>query len=808
MTRAWLEWLTGEPAADLVSPRFEFAFPLGNLAGWLLIAAGGALAFAYFWPKLRRQPFSARFWMTGARAVVAMLALFLALNPGVVGTVATPGDQYIAVLYDDSASMQVAAREGQSRGEYLVSELEANREAFLERLAARYQVTQYRFGGDIERVSDPTKLSFNRNESDPAGAVRAALEDLRAQTVSAAILFSDGAEQTGRPPADLGEILPDAPPVFTVGVDGGLPWADLAMRNLSVTRTHFDQSPLVVQADIESEGLAGGEAVFELVDGGNVLQSKTVQLTAAPVKVRLEHTPSRKGWLEYTARVRLADAPPPSNPDGEIPLERAGRDRAPHNNARPVLADNREREYRILYYSARPNWENKFFRRAMEDDPELRVTSLVRISAAQREFVFRGANTTTINPLFEGFEDDEEKYGRYDEPIYLRLGASESELIKGYPSEAEELFKFDLIVWGDVVRENFTLDQLERTRGFVDKRGGALLIMGGKDIFSDEHFRGSVIEPLLPALFDGREGTISNEDPGQLFQALPSIEGELSGTWSLGPGETASPEAWLGLPPLFGVNPVAAARAGSSVMAYASGDDPRAPLFMTQRYGAGVCAVMATGETWQWNMQTPLGDGRHQRLWRQIVRHLMRDVRGPIAARNPPDEWTAGEETRIEYLVRDPAFDPLEGARVAMRIETPSGRAVELPVEESIEESGLYAAAFEPSETGAHTVTVDVLDENGEAVQTREDAVPAVADMREFQNAKYNPDFLRAIAARAGGEFVPLSELASLAGRIPWREEEDAEVRRVPLWHHPAVFILIALLMSIEWYARRKKGYA
>ena len=94
------------------------------------------------------------------------------------------------------------------------------------------------------------------------------------------------------------------------------------------------------------------------------------------------------------------------------------------------------------------------------------------LNNAEPKFVFRpGKRSSISNPLFEGFDDDRDR-PRYDETVFLRLGASESELLSGYPATPEELFKFDLLIWGDVKRGFFNTTQFEVTRDFVEKRGG------------------------------------------------------------------------------------------------------------------------------------------------------------------------------------------------------------------------------------------------------------------------------------------------------------------------------------------------
>jgi hypothetical protein len=184
-------------------------------------------------------------------------------------------------------------------------------------------------------------------------------------------------------------------------------------------------------------------------------------------------------------------------------------DRIAENNARAFSIDNREKTYRILYVSGRPNWQNKFFRMALEgDDKQLHLTSLIAISNAERKFEFRGRKSTLSNPLFEGFENEEDR-PRYDEAVFIRMGAGKDELTSGFPADAKDLFAYDLVIFGDVERPFFTMTQLDITRDFVDRRGGTLLLLGGPRSFTEGGYAGTVIEKMMPLLLyqDGTEAS-------------------------------------------------------------------------------------------------------------------------------------------------------------------------------------------------------------------------------------------------------------------------------------------------------------
>ena len=59
------------------------------------------------------------------------------------------------------------------------------------------------------------------------------------------------------------------------------------------------------------------------------------------------------------------------------------------------------------------------------------------------------------------------------------------------------------------------------------------------------------------------------------------------------------------------------------------------PLLITQNYGHGRTAIMATGGTWRWQMSEALGDPSHDLFWQQLLRWLVAESPGPVAASMP-----------------------------------------------------------------------------------------------------------------------------------------------------------------------------
>ncbi len=798
-------WLAGDASADLVPRHLVFNTPLPSVVCLLLLAVAGAITAMWYVRRLRALPRGRRILLVTLRTAFVVLLLFLALDPAVIAQRVKPGEQFVALLFDDSLSMRITGQEGQTRGERMQQGYTAAKESFEDRIRRRHQLVRYRVGDGAQPLRDVSELLFDQKQSDLTGGIQQVVKDLQGMTVSGVVVFSDGVQSPAATTEALAA-LPKNVPVFTVGTGETAAWSDIELTGLQVKRTDFDKSPVVLSVSVRSTGLAGSEAVVEAAIGSRVIKSKTIVISEGVQanEVSLEFIPDRRDWIEYEARVRIVEK---SAADGTV----APTDHIAENNARQFAIDNRLKQYRILYVSARPNWQNKFFSMALEGDEEqLKLTSLIAISNAERKFEFRGKKSSLANPLFEGFEEDKDR-PRYDQTVFLRLGAAKDELASGYPALPEDLFRYDLVIFGDVERPFFTTEQMDLTRDFVDRRGGALLLMGGPRAFTEGGYAGTPIEKMLPVLLY-QEGTPNSElhTRGE-FGAAPTVEGRLAGSWIFEQDEAIDLSLWQGMPPLYSLDRFPLVRAGASVMAVvalAQGEGEQAPLFALQRYGEGRCAVFATGDTWQWQMRGEPADDRHERFWRQIVRNLVKDVPAATIWRGKTGAYTQDAPATFEFLLRDKAYLRREGLQASATVTAPDGSVTTLPLEESLEEAGVYRAPFTPAVSGLHRLTVVGGADQPETVAQLDDAFLVQPDYREFQQAQYRPDFLRNLAETHGGRFFELNELDALAEAIPVPPSLDSEDLVLHLWHLPGFFAVLAALMIPEWYLRRKAGQA
>ncbi len=790
-----LQWLFGDAARGLSDIRFVFDNPLG-LLGSLALLLGLALLLVLFYPR-RLSALSAprRRALTALKLGAILLALTLLLRPALRGYRFDPSENYVLLLFDNSASMAIAPEGGQSRGERMRRAYQEHLASFEEPLSARFQLAPYGFGEGVQRIRQVGELEFASPESAIQNAVKTALGDFQGIPVNAVIVFSDGIEQPGDGKIQIDRQIP----VFTVAVGAQSAFRDLEIGTVSHIQAQGEGSPIRIDASFHATGFAGHKAVVEVLDRDTVLASQTAAIESddASQQVRLELTPKSIGWLTYQVRVRRAE---PVGP----------RDEVAQNDSTLILVDNREKRYDLLYFCGRPNWENKFVQQAVRQDPGLKLTSVLRISAAETKFVYRGKESSLANPLFEGFDQDELDQPRYDESVFLRFGHDRSLAGKGFPETDLELYKSQILIIGEVEANFFSQEQFELMRSFVVKRGGVLLLLGGPHSFSEGGYQNTVLTGMLPVMLE-RKAEKQGPTSAAPFAVAPTLEGLQSGVWALDPNTQRSERLWEELPALEGLNRFALVRPQATTLAKSKSELGAAddlPLFALQRYGEGRTAVFATSSTWQWHMGTDAKDERHRRFWRQLLRGLARDVQSPLVLRDKQDSYVIDRETQLDILIRDRHFDERSGLETRLVLTDPLGEVVTPGVEESLREAGIYQVRFTPRREGLWQLALTTFDGQGQELGRLEEALLVTADHREYRHARPNPAFLAKLASTTGGASFDLEDLDEIPDQIPYTRHDQAEQVTVAIWHWPPLFVILAALLCADWYWRRRWGQA
>ena len=751
-----------ESLFELLFKYRPFLFQRGELAftappAWL-IAAGALVAgvsVATYLVARGRSGRRDRALLGSLRLALLALVLALLSRPVLLIPTIVPQQNYLAVLVDDSRSMRLD--DGAARAGFIQESLLDPRSPLRRSLESRFRLRFYRFSGDAERLADGESPDYAGTRTRLGRALDRVRDELASVPLSGIVMATDGADQSpGDLDASLARLRAAGLPVFAVGVGSEEPGRDVEMVSVSAPATVLAGSRTAADVVLEHRGFRGGAVTINVEQDGRLVGSRNIRLSGdGATTVRVEFDASESGFLPFRFRV------PPQ--DGE---------RIDRNNEREALVRVRRGPEKILYFEGEPRHEVAFLRRAIAGDAALQLVVLQRTDAER----------------------------------YLRLGVdSAAELADGFPITREELFTYRALVLGSVEASHFSHDQLEMIAEFVERRGGGLLMLGGRGSFAEGGWRGTPVEPLLPVRLDAPAAD-------SLFIARVRVEPtRAAATHPATRLQGDSVTGWDLLPELTMFNRLGEPRAGAEALLLGvdAARGAEQVVLAHQRYGRGRAAVFAVQDSWMWRMHAgiPLEDRTHERLWRQLLRWLAAETPDNVAAELPTAPVPTGEAVEVRARVEGPAFAGVNGARVLARVTSPSGEVAEVPLDWALVRDGEYTGRFLPTETGLHRVSVETAGADG-AILSSAGVVVVGPSMEEYFGARMRRPVLERVASETGGRFYAASDVGTLPEDIAYTARGVTVIEEKELWDMPAAFLLILLLMAAEWMVRRRRGLA
>ena len=628
---------------------------------WLAAVALGAIVLAVLWSYRTGSPTGTRWVCAGLKIMGAAALCACLLEPLWSRQRARPGANLFAVLADNSQSLQVKDNgEARSRADALRALLDPRRSQWQTALEDSYDVRRFSFDNRLQATRDLSELTFDGRSTALGSALRGLRERFDGRPLAGVLLFTDGNA------TDLPGGSPDLaglPPIYPVVLGRRSAFCDTAIGRVTVNQTAFEDAPVTIEADIAALGLTGENILAQLFDssGRKVLEaSQRARKQDDTLTFRLQCRPEKPGVTFYRLRVGLkTDLAGTNTPatSREVTLV---------NNTRMIPVDRGQGQHRVLYVAGRPNWEYKFMNRAVQEDPQVQLVGLIRVARREAKFDFRGRGGETSNPLFRGFgNQSREDTERYDQPVLVRLNTrDELELRGGFPTTAEELYRYEAVILDDLEAEFFTPDQAVLLQKFVSERGGGLLMLGGMECFQQGRYERTPIGEMLPVYLDRAEHT---DAPGPVKFNLER-EGWLQ-AWARLRENESDEKARLQEMPLFQILNVAREiKPGASIIATATDERGKQyPALATQRFGRGRTAACTVGDLWRWGMLNQETHRDLDKCWRQLVRWLVADTPQQVELTAEPAE--AGQAVNLQVRARDAKFQPLDDAAVSIEVQ-------------------------------------------------------------------------------------------------------------------------------------------
>ncbi len=394
---------------------------------------------------------------------------------------------------------------------------------------------------------------------------------------------------------------------------------------------------------------------------------------------------------------------------------------------------------------------------------------------------------------------------------YFRLNArrpnQRSDRVNQALTEGLAPGKFDVYILGDLDAEAFLPGELERLRDTVN-RGAGLIMLGGSHSFGPGGYADTPLADVLPVKMSPLERQRFGEpvrDNVHINSPLKMRPGPLAGrqfvTLLAAPERNA--QLWQSLPPLDGANKF---RGVKEAPVWLEGPNTE-PLLVAGNSAAGRVLAFAGDTTWRWVMHG-FGDA-HKRFWRQVVLWLAKKDQT-----NEGRVWIDLDERRVRFGARvnfttgaqDAQGEPLNDAEFEGDIVLPGGKRETLKLNRQGQQA---TGSFKQTQTpGEYTITVRA-NHQGKSLGSATARFLVFKQELELERPAADLSAMRRLSSMTpGGEAITPEAFPALLEKLKLapRELEVEELTKTTLWDKWLVCLVLGVLLTAEWYFRKKWG--
>ncbi len=726
---------------------FASGWPVWLLA--LLVALGAAvIGFALY--RNRQDLGLVKLVTLGVlQTLLLAVALTLLWRPALLSQTLRPQENAVAVLLDTSASMSYGTGE-QSRLQQAVAALN---ESALPELGANFEIETFAFSDRAVTVESLDLLPAPGPRTRIGDAILTVLRGANAGALGALVLISDGADNSDEfDAAQIAEIAGFGVPVHTLGVGREDLDEDLELEDVILPAQGIPGSTVGAQVSVRHG--RSSQAQLKVYDGDSIIASQPIEL------------PSQSGVTTRLIDIDVGDA---GVRDLRFAIDALGGEQNLVNNTQIRPLEVPERRRRILYIEGEPRWEYKFIRRALDEAAPVGLATLLR---------------TTPNKFYRQGVDSAE------------------ELADGLPSDERTLFAYDAIIIGSYEAAALIPEQLEMIRDFVSRRGGSLLMLGGRRGLADGGWGLTPVAEVLPAQLPEIEAPSFLRYPAK---AVLTADGERSLLTRLDADDAVNRRLWEELPDLADFQYVSGLKPGAEVLLEAEIQGSTEPLLIHQRFGLGNSYILASGGTWRWQMQLPHEDQRHETFWRQLLQALAASAPEPVML-SAQQVFYADETTvTLRAEIRDRDYRPAANAAVTVSIDDGFNPPVTAAMTPVPGEPGVYELGHEAEQPGIYRFEATA-ELDGEVLGDARVAVRRQDGVAEHFRIQQDRALLERLADATGGRYFALDNADAIPEAVQFSEAGIVERQILDLWNMPVNFLLLLLLKAGEWLIRLRWG--
>lgn len=587
-------------------------------------------------------------------------------------------------------------------------------------------------------------LKFTNDGTDITSALQQLTEKMDEQYLTSVVLLSDGNYTIGENP---GRFVQDYPvPIFPIAIGDPAEQKDIIISRVTTNQITYANTKVPVDVTIKATGYKGKKFNVILSKEGQQLDSKLVELTdhAMETRLRLHYTPLEEGNQKYTIRIPAAD-------DELTAL----------NNVKNFYTRVLKSKMKILVIAGSPGYELKFLKRQLTADENIETTFW----------------TVKLNDSFyEG----------------------------AFPNSSEALKMYDAIILLDFPRKNTPSSVLNTIKNLIDIHNISLFIIHGKDLYYPA-LRG--IQAFLPV--DLRLSTI----PEQLITFQLTPQGANHPLMRLVDDDIKNQNKWQDLPPIYYTFGNVSLTPGSMSLLEVDRQQSNIynsktplPLLAVRKLNQQKTIMMLGNGIWRWDfLMQGIGKSNedYSRFIGNCIRWLVtREDSKLVRIFTDKDIYRSGEKVSFTAETYYEDYRPLDGADVQVAVNSASKT---YDVSLSGIGEGKYEGEFQALEGGDYAYRGQAHFQNrllGEA----SGRFSMEEFSLEFIDTKMNEPLLQQIAYNSQGKYFTPETVAELTEELHFPERKISESRQWEIWNKIFLLVAVIILLSSEWFIRKKKG--
>lgn len=653
----------------------------------------------------------------------------------------------------------------------LLAQFAARHNVELSALVGRKSEVIWWPGGGVGKL-DPLRktpaslpLSPTNRTTDLADPLKARIEELKESERTAVVVFTDGQHNDGSSPLETAKMLGHrGVPVFTVGLGMQHLPQDLAVLEVKGPEAVFADARVHGEILLKDDMRPGLGFRLRIEHEGVTLWEKSL-VTEQKHQRSVGYDFSIKELVERELKrqdkdLKLASLPLSLKVSASV-LEG---EKDAKNNTGSLRFSAVTQKPKLLLMDGRPRWEFRYLRNVFERDQRW-----------------------DVNALLAGGGGEQKPWARGTQPGQ-------------FPADRETLFSYQLICLGDVAPSQFRPEELELLREFVERRGGGLIFIDGAQEKLSSYAQ-TALGSLLPVTWQGAW-------LGDTRMKMKLVAGgNLLTPLMLAGDPVENARVWSALPAPHNAAPALALPGTETLLEVSAGGQTAAALVF-RRYGAGRVLYAGFDESWRWRYN--VGDLHHQKFWNQIARWIM-EAPYPVQDKfvsldSGPLNYRPGETAEIRARLRDQQGRLLLKADAEAQLFRDGQKVAGIALVPDENQGGTYRGRTPPLTEGGYEIRVRVDGLPESEMKARTEFTVAPAGGGEMARLNCDEELLKQIAADSGGQYFREEEAGALVEKLKPLSQGRVVESETALWQSWWWFAPAVLLLTVEWFLRKRAG--